>query len=206
MVNVSLLKVFTDPKISTNSIYEFSSLDGLTVIGRNRDCSWLEVVTPFGDTGWVNTQLERVSLNTPCESLPHGYWRPENGAIIFDLRESQGKGEITITNGLTQDSYIVLTDPGDKPILGCYIRSGSENLLKGIPDGNFYIFFATGETWDIVDFRFSESARYQKFQDMLAFTSTRTSYTTWELTLHRVEGGTAVTETLPPEEFPNVNE
>ena len=206
VVNAALLKAFSEPKINNNPIYEFSIQDGLMIIGRNRDCSWIEVVTPLGDPGWVNTQLDRVSLETPCEFLPHGFWRPENGTVVFDRRTSQGNGELLIENGLEEDGYIILTDISEKPILGYFIHSTSEIHLMRIPDGEYYIYVSTGGMWDIVDYRFTENARYEKFQDPIGFNSTSTSYTTWSLTLHQVEGGSAAVDALSPDEFPKVTE
>lgn len=204
IVNVSLLKAFSEPVISNASLYEFSLNDGLIVSGRDRDCNWLQVHTPFGDTAWVNTQLDRITLLTPCEGLPHGFARLENAAVIFDRRQSAGNGELQVDNGLLEDGYILLLDPDDVPVVGYYIRANSEITIEGIPDGSFTVYVSTGELWDLVDFRFAEVVRYEKFEEPFQFSSTTTTYTIWEITLHPVEGGTADVESLSPDEFPIV--
>lgn len=202
IVNVSALQAFSEPRISNVSIYTFSLQDTLRIIGRNSDCTWIEVITPHDEVGWVNTQLDRVKFIIPCDLLPHGFLQPENGAVIFDKRYSLENGELSIENGLSQDSFIVLTDTNKKAIIGFYIRANNEFTLKGIPDGKYYVFFSIGSKWDIVDSCFIENVTYQRFQDILNFTSNSTSFSIWELTLHPVEEGTAFVIPLSVDEFP----
>ena len=206
IVTVPLLKAFSEPKITNNHLFQFSSGDGLLVNGRNRDCSWIEVSTPLGDLVWINTQLERVSFITPCEFLPHSVIRPKNGEYIFDKRTSKGKGELLIDNGLNQDGYIVLTDSDNKPIIGCYIHSNETTKILQIPDGTYFVYFSIGNQWDIVEYRFIVDAVYQKFDDILKFTSFRSTSSSWRITLHPVEGGKAATDVITFDDFPSLND
>ena len=133
LVNVSVLKVYTEPAIGGTAIYEYSQQDRLAIIGRNRDCSWIQVRTPFGEIGWSNTQLDRITLITPCESLPHGYARPRNGAIVFNNFQKNGYGQLKVNNGRAQDGYVIITDLRENPLLGSYVYAGEEFHHPGYP-------------------------------------------------------------------------
>lgn len=202
LINVPVLKVYAEPVITDDAIYEYTGQDHLGIIGRNRDCSWVQVLTPLGDTGWVNTQLNRITLITPCESLAHGYARPRNGAIIFNNFQKNGYGQLKVDNGQEQDGYVILTDLENNPLLGSYIHAGEEYTILDIPDGTYLVYFTSGDVWDLVVEQFSENVTYIKFQDSMEFQTISTSYILWSITLHPVEGGGASTEQLEPAEFP----
>jgi hypothetical protein len=143
-------------------------------------------------------------LNVPCSILPHATLRPQNGAIIVDFRPDLGLGELEISNGTEADGFVLLTTLQSEPVYGCYVQANSQATLSGIPDGEYSIFFSTGEDWDAVDLRFTADADYTKFEESIDFQTTTTQYSIWSITLHTVSGGAAETESIPAEDFPGL--
>lgn len=44
--------------------------DVLTVVGRNADCSWINIIAPDGMEGWVAAGRQYVNLETACSDIP----------------------------------------------------------------------------------------------------------------------------------------
>jgi hypothetical protein len=174
--------------------------DALEVIGQYDQCDWLQVVSPQGILGWVQNFSVYLALNKDCEKLPVGEYQPYTGYIILDHRDVKGAGELEVDNGMSQDGEVILTDREDDAIVAFYIRAGDTFTLTGILDGVYRIFFSTGEKWDDATNSFSGSARYLSFEDTISYYY----YYKWMITLHPVEGGTADTQVLSPEEFPRL--
>ena len=63
-----------------------------------------------------------------------------------------------------------------------------------------------GNEWDGTLMRFTQNKKYERFEDILEYKETSSSYTTYEVTLHAVEGGTAATEYVDPDNFPSVGD
>ena len=61
----------------------------------------------------------------------------------------------------------------------------------------------------VFDHALTVNAMYQKFRDILSFTTKVTNdvitYTTWKITLHQVAGGTAATDRVGRNDFPPVS-
>ena len=121
-----------------------------------------------------------------------------------------GLGELTVENGLDLDAVIILAGSmgSEIPLMAVYIRSNDSYTLTGIRDGTYIVYFCIGENWDKDSKKFTARTRYERFEDELQFETTETTYstyyTTYELTLHPVIGGTAETEYLNEEEFPTI--
>ena len=88
--------------------------------------------------------------------------------------------------------------------MAVYIRALDSFTMQGIRDGTYYLYFSTGEEWD--GQRFTVNPRYQKFEEPFQFTTGETTYTTWNITLHGVVGGTASAENVSESDFPFLNE
>jgi hypothetical protein len=111
------------------------------------------------------------------------------------------------------DAVAVATDVNGPGKLAVYIRS-QENFTVPIRDGDIQLYFCLGEDWDSGARRFTRRTSFFRFAEPLRFESTfdldmesgraSTEYTTWEVTLHAVPGGTARTESIPEAEFPTL--
>ena len=119
---------------------------------------------------------------------------------------SGGLGELTVENGLDLDAVVVLSssEEFETPIAAVYVRSEASYTIRGIRDGTYAICFSLGEDWDNDSKKFIRKTQYQRFEDELHFETTGSMYTTFKVTLHPVIGGTAETEYLDEDEFPNL--
>ena len=80
-----------------------------------------------------------------------------------------------------------------KAVISVYMQSGDEFTITGIPDGNYIVYYRIGTDWDSDMDKFTQPGQNGRFEDTLNFETTSDKYTTYELTLQPVEGGTAET-------------
>ena len=115
-----------------------------------------------------------------------------------------GSGELTIKNGLDLDAVAILasSEEPEVPLMAVYIRAGASHTIREIRDSTYVLYFSLGEDWDNDSKKFIGKAVYQRFEDEFDFEASPGTYTTWEVTLHPVTGGTAGTEHLDEDEFP----
>lgn len=115
-----------------------------------------------------------------------------------------GSGELTIKNGLDLDTVAILasSEEPEVPLMAVYIRAGASHTIREIRDSTYVLYFSLGEDWDNDSKKFIGKAVYQRFEDEFDFEASPGTYTTWEVTLHPVIGGTAGTEHLDEDEFP----
>lgn len=134
--------------------------------------------------------------------------RLATGTFIKQAGERNGLGELSIDNGQELDAVAVLSDLNGAPRIAVYIRSNEAFTIAGIPDGAYHLYFSVGEDWDSGSARFTRRTGFFRFEDSLPFetvpTETGQQYTVWQVTLHGVVGGTAQTDSVPEEEFPNL--
>ena len=103
------------------------------------------------------------------------------------------------------DGLIVLVDLSAQPLLALYVRSDKDYNLKGIPDGDYDIYFSQGKEWDGDLKQFTSGISYQRFEDSINFATTGDLYTVWTITLHPVPEGSAKTSSVNPGEFPDLS-
>jgi hypothetical protein len=193
--------------------------DALQVTGKDSTGDWLEVVTPDGVRGWVSVSLLQVNVAlagvalaaipptptpavTPTPTpLPR---RLVTGTVIQKAGALNGKGHLTVENGLDLDAVAVLSWPDARPVVAVYIQNHDQFTITGIPDGTYDLFFTLGEDWDSEQAKFTRRKSLSRFDDPFPFTTTATTYRVWSVTLHPVAGGTAETEPLSEEEFPDL--
>ncbi|UCH50811.1 MAG: hypothetical protein JSV54_07290 [Chloroflexota bacterium] len=145
----------------------------------------------------INEVRDAIKIIQPVR-LPNG--------TFLQKKLSGGLGELTIENGLDLDAVVILVDSKTPrtPLIALYIRSNASCTIKGIRDGAYIIYFSHGEDWDNDEKKFMGKTIYERFKDELQFEETEDVYTTWDITLHSVVGGTAETEDLSEEQFPNI--
>ena len=128
--------------------------------------------------------------------------RPGNGSVLTRNMAS-GQGRLTIRNGRDQDALVVLTRANaTEPLLAVYVRADSSTTIRNIADGTYDVYFTHGNYWDKFSNQFTANVSRMKFRDSLKYTTTRTHYRTYEITVHAVEGGTTPIDRVSPESFP----
>jgi len=205
-VTVSLLESFAEPAYDADFVYRFEEGDGLYVVGRDSDCTWLRVRAGVDELAWVNTQLERVSLLVACQEIPHATIRLDTGAVVLDRRPAPGYGELHVQNGLPSDACVLLAGPTDDPVYAVYVRTGGSAVLPGVPNADYTVYFSTGSEWDSVDGGFTAGAAYSRFAESIHYESSAVSAAVLRLTLHAVTGGAASVVDVAPEDFPDFGE
>jgi hypothetical protein len=152
----------------------------------------------------ASSQEREISLSeiTAIESTPCGGERdrPETGTEL-GKGHSGGLGSLRIQNGTDDDALAVLIDEVTKlSRRATYIRQGETATLTSVPGGTYELRFQFGRRW-LAEGQFCELVSTALFEEPLDFTEQPdgrgTSYSRFEVTLHRVRGGAARTHSLP---------
>lgn len=113
-----------------------------------------------------------------------------------------GLSTLAVTNGTTQDALVKLVTAGAKStVRTVYVVRQSDWTIKGIAPGSYLLRFAVGNDWDPVLLRFQKNISFSAFEDPFDFVVTGGQYTTWEVTLNPVAGGTAQIDKIDPATF-----
>jgi hypothetical protein len=128
--------------------------------------------------------------------------RLKNGTFL--KRSSGGSGHLKIKNGADDTTVSLVPAKGKKPkpILTVYVRGGGTFTAKGIKDGTYRVFTASGEDWDKGKKGFTRDCAFSKFDDTFKYTTTSFSASIWTITLTPVIGGNASTSDVDPNAFP----
>ncbi len=144
----------------------------------------------------------------PSPTPPAPPRRLPTGTVIQEAGARNGRGELTIKNGRDLDAVAVLTYPDGNPLIAVSIQSSGTFAITGIQDGTYRLYFSLGRDWDTESARFTRQTSFFRFEDAFPFETTTTEtevrWTTWEVTLYAVTGGTAGTESLPEGQFPDL--
>jgi hypothetical protein len=137
---------------------------------------------------------------TPTPAVRSATAIPASGAVL--VREAdRGKGVLVVENGSGNDAYVTLAR-GRVAVQTDYVRAGATATMKGIPDGKYVLFVATGAGWDDDRRRFTSGARHFRFADPLSYTTTEAGTTRWTATLQPVRGGNARTVPVSADSIP----
>ena len=121
---------------------------------------------------------------------------------MLEDRSPGGRSELLIKNGTDADALVILAGMDDQAVKTAYIRATKSFNMTGIRDGTYRLYYSKGEAFSQATRRFTRNATYQRFDTTLAFTSSPTQYTTWEVTLYGVVGGNVGSEPVDPSDFP----
>lgn len=130
--------------------------------------------------------------------------RLANGTVV--KRASGGAGTLKVDNGGRTDSAVSLVPTNaTTPALVVYVRAGGKVTVGRIRDGTYQIFLTTGADWDTGLRRFTRDCTFERFDVTSEFTTTRTRYTEWDLTLGSPGGAgdAASTSEVDPSAFPS---
>jgi hypothetical protein len=129
--------------------------------------------------------------------------RLKNGTFI-QRRSTGGRGQFKIKNGADDTTVSLVPAKGKKPkpVLTVYVRGGGTVTAKGVRDGTYLVYTASGEDWDKGRKGFTRDCAFSKFDDKFKFTSTSFTSSIWTVTLTPVVGGNASTSNVDPNAFP----
>lgn len=113
-------------------------------------------------------------------------------------------GQLNIENGLDRDAVAVLTQVDGPWQVAVYVQNHTTYTISGIPDNTYDLYFAVGEDWDSGQARFTRKTERYRFEDQFPFTTSATTSSGWNVTLHPVQEGSARTESVPESEFPPI--
>jgi len=130
--------------------------------------------------------------------------RLKNGTFI-KRSSSGGLGHLKIVNGADDTTISLVPTKGKKPkpLFTVYVRGGGSFTAKGIRDGTYRVYTASGEDWNKSAKGFTRDCAFSKFDDSFKFTTTSSSSSIWTITLTPVIGGNASTSDVDPNAFPN---
>ena len=116
-----------------------------------------------------------------------------------------GAGHFKIKNGADDTTVSLVPAKGKKPkpVLTVYVRGGGTFTAKGVRDGTYRVYTASGEDWDKGKKGFTRDCSFSRFDDTFKFTTTSVSSSIWTITLTPVVGGNASTSNVDPKAFPN---
>lgn len=141
------------------------------------------------------------SVVTPTPVLLNRKLR--NGTYLGGDIFSSGEGTLKVSNGTAYDSVLKLvTSKTGERINYVYISANSNYTIGNIPDGSYRVLFSSGMDWD--GKKFTRNRSSQSFDDSFDYTTDvysdggyeHTRYTTYNLTLNPVVGGTAQTANI----------
>lgn len=114
-----------------------------------------------------------------------------------------GYGELQISNGTSHDAVakLITTGASGTSIFTVYIKANSVYTIDGISDGTYRLAFAQGTDWDSTSATFKRDRSFSSFDDAFDFETYGGQYTTYEITLNAVEGGTAETSSVNGDQF-----
>ncbi|GAA2498748.1 hypothetical protein [Winogradskya humida] len=125
--------------------------------------------------------------------------RLSNGKYV-KRTSTGGLGHLKIENG--GDDTTVSLVKGKKTVFTVYVRGGKTYTAKGIKDGTYRIYTATGADWNSAKKGFTRDCGFSKFDDTFKFSTTSRTSSIWTITLTPVVGGNATTSDVDPDAFP----
>lgn len=158
-----------------------------------------QVVTP---SGWFAPRPRRDGLAR--------WW--SNGYSFITPKDKPGLSSLKVINGTEQDAVVKMVSEkqSDKSPAGflcrfVYICAGKSVTIQGIGVGDYWLFFCTGTHWDKAKKSFMQLQAAQKFVEVMKFTQRydigSVKYSSNDVTLHPVVGGSARTVRVYQEEF-----
>lgn len=134
-------------------------------------------------------------ISLPADvSLANGTILKKSGVFL------RGNGELQIKNGTELDAVAKLIRNGTS-VLTVYIKANNNYTLLNISDGIYWLAFTQGSDWDSATQKFKRNIEYSVFDETFNFATTERQYTTFEVTLNPVLGGTAKTSNVDPQQF-----
>lgn len=162
-----------------------------------------------------STKDYRTKINDNSNSSIEYYPQPKNGFSPYNQFFGKGiynnnSGNVfIIKNSNSSDAVVLLVNAyTGKKIRNEYIRKGATFEMTSVPNGTYYLEWASGNNWNP---NLRVGSLKGGFQTDASFTKTKDSndwmrvdgYQQWTVTLYNVSGGDVQSEKLAPNEFGN---
>lgn len=158
------------------------------------------------------TAILQDKAPTPNPISKAEYYSLPNGTVLFSDPSLNGPGILKILNGSGSDAIVKLIPSSGsnvKSVFTVYVRAGNNYSIKKINDGTYRLAFKFGSNWDSNQNKFLVNPSAEAFNDTFDFSTyttddgdyTDTHYSTYEITLNPVAGGTATTNPIDPSVF-----
>jgi hypothetical protein len=103
----------------------------------------------------------------------------------------------------TDDAVVTLAPQGSSTATATvYLWAGGSFTIKGIRDGTYEVFVTGGQDWDDALKIFGVGCSSEKFSDTFAFTTSRSTYTIWDIKLSVSSGGNTSASPVDPGSVP----
>ena len=121
-----------------------------------------------------------------------------------------GLGKLTIKNGTNRDAVAKLVTGTADPKTWqtqryVYVKANDTVVMEGIRVGTYRLAFMSGVDWDADARKFLREVSASQFDETFEFkeeqTERGTRFSTWDVSLNPVAGGTGKTSTLPEGAF-----
>ncbi|WP_305786835.1 hypothetical protein [Symbioplanes lichenis] len=206
------------PPTGTESVHaqvasELESLGDMIedTAGAKQSCPAASPYATVLTSGWADSLREDVKkLSQADVAYKFGTFLPaapkeqnrrlKTGTYVKARATTSGLGHLKIVNG-AEDTTISLVK-NNKAAFTVYVRGGGTYTVKGIKDGTYRVYTASGEDWNAGKKGFTRGCNFSKFDDTFKFTTTSTSSSIWTITLTPVVGGNASTSDVDPKGFP----
>lgn len=156
----------------------------------------LVVIYPADSTGDSNekTTNNSFSYHTTTASIPLPKTEPINGTFLMG-QQYYGGNRLTVIASPYSSHVVKLKNTEKKDVLSFYVRAG-ETVSVSVPNGLFYVYFASGNKWYGDDWLFGEHTSYSMDPDLQDFENYSLTYTLYEST-----NGNFKEKTIDEEEF-----
>ncbi|MEV4707411.1 hypothetical protein [Actinoplanes sp. NPDC049316] len=180
-----------------------------------QDCPAASPYTSVLQSGWADNVREDArklaaadpayKFGTFLPAAPKEQNRRLKTGTFVKRTSTGGLGHLKIKNGADDTTISLVPAKGKKPkpVFTVYVRGGGSFTAKGIRDGTYRIYTASGEDWDNGRKGFTRDCAFSKFDDTFKFTTTSYSSSIWTITLTPIIGGNASTSNVDPNSFPN---
>jgi uncharacterized protein YgiM (DUF1202 family) len=198
IVATSSLKIRNGPGTNFETIGTLRENEVVNVIGRDTTSSWIKINLNEGGEGWISALETNVKMNFQISLIPLITFSPLTG-IIQSLKQT-GNGEFEIDNNSNFDALIILTRKNET-ITAAYVRQNESYTIKGIPIGDYMVYFSEGTDWN--GNIFNNVEHQGKFVDSFTYKKESNYYTIWKITLKETPSGNAKSIDVNDNNFPS---
>jgi len=157
------------------------------------------------------TNEDKKTNNNSIEyySQPKNGFSPYNEFFGKGLYNNDSGNKFTIKNSNSTDAVVLLVDSySGRKVRNEYIRKGTNFEMTGVPNGTYYLEWASGNNWSP---RLRVGNLTGGFQSDASFSKTKNrddwmsvdGYRGWTVTLYSVSGGDVEPQSIKPTEFGN---
>ena len=131
-----------------------------------------------------STSTQRAPSAATSETQPSQKALPlPQSGHIFVGANAERDSQLTIHSSTSESYYIKLKDTNNVTYFAFFVRPNS-TVTVSVPEGQFYVYFASGTEWYGTKDLFGPNTVYSKDSTLLNF-----SYYTYEYTLYPVSDG-----------------